>query len=106
MVTTRPSAVQFRMDGSVLESRGRKLLASAEDPNDFGVNKGLANLPYLQKLGRQINRRLLEVERVSHNSGLSGDRIQRVAQPTVTENDEKAPALSSANPASWHCSWP
>ena len=25
------------------------------NPNDFGVNKGLSNLPYLQKLGRQIN---------------------------------------------------
>jgi hypothetical protein len=47
-------------------------------PNDFGVNKGLANLSYLQKIGRQLNRRLLEVERVSHNSGLSGDSIQRV----------------------------
>jgi hypothetical protein len=38
------------------------------------VNKGLINLPYLQKIGRQINRRLLEVECVSHNSGLSGDK--------------------------------
>ena len=45
-----------------------------------GVNKGLPNLPYLQKIGREINRRLLEVERVSHNSRLSGDSIQRVAR--------------------------
>jgi hypothetical protein len=29
---------------------------------------------------------LLEVERVSHNSGLSGDSIQRVVQPTETED--------------------
>ncbi len=41
----------------------------------------------------RINRPLLEVERVSHNSGLSGDSIQRVVHPTVTENGEKAPAL-------------
>ena len=27
------------------------------------MNKGLANLPYLQKIGREINRHLLEVER-------------------------------------------
>ena len=46
----------------------------------------------------EMNRRLLEVERVSHNSGLSGDSIQRVVQPTVTENGEKAPALKFGQP--------
>ena len=56
------------------------------------------NLPYLQKTGREINRRLLEVERVSHNSGLSGDSIQRVVQPAVTEDGEKAPALKFGQP--------
>jgi hypothetical protein len=49
-------------------------------------------------VGRQINRRLLDVERVSHNSGLSGDSIQRVVQPTVTEDGEKAPALKFGQP--------
>jgi hypothetical protein len=45
-------------------------------------------LPYWQKIGREINRRLLQVERVSQNSGLSGDSIQRVVQPTVTGDRE------------------
>jgi hypothetical protein len=62
------------------------------------VNKGLKNLPYLQQIGRQINRRLLEVQRVSHNSGLSGDSIQRVVQPTVTEDGKKAPGLKFGQP--------
>jgi hypothetical protein len=62
------------------------------------VNKGLSNLPYLQQIGRQINRRLLEVERVSHNSGLSGDSIQRVVQPAVTEDGKKAPGLKFGQP--------
>ena len=56
------------------------------NPNDFGVNKGLSNLPYLRKIGREINRRLLEVERVSHKSGRSGDSIQRVVQLTVADD--------------------
>jgi hypothetical protein len=80
------------------EGRGCRTEGTFRDPNDFGVNKGLSNLPYLQKLGRQINRRLLEVERVSHNSGLSGDSIQPVVQPTVTEDGEKAPALKFGQP--------
>ena len=41
---------------------------------------------------------MLEVERVSHNSGLSGDSIQRVVQPTVTEDGEKAPSLKFGQP--------
>lgn len=80
------------------EGRGCRTEGTFRNPNDFGINKGLANLPYLQKVGRQINRRLLEVERVSHNSGLSGDSIQRVVQPTVTEDGEKAPSLKFGQP--------
>ena len=80
------------------EGRGCRTEGTFRNPNDFGVNKGLSNLPYLQKIGREVNRRLLEVERVSHNSGLSGDSIQRVVQPTVTEDGEKAPALKFGQP--------
>jgi hypothetical protein len=80
------------------EGRGCRTEGTFRNPNDFGVNKGLSNLPYLQKIGREINRRLLEVERVSHNSGLSGDSIQRVVQPTVTQDGEKAPALKFGQP--------
>ncbi|MGA3028664.1 MAG: hypothetical protein ABSF98_28290 [Bryobacteraceae bacterium] len=80
------------------EGRGCRTEGTFRNPNDFGVNKGLSNLPYLQKIGREINRRLLEVERVSHNSGLSGESIQRVVQPTVTDDGEKAPALKFGQP--------
>jgi hypothetical protein len=51
------------------EGRGCRTEGTFRNPNDFDVNKGLVNLPCLQKIGRQIHRRLLEVERVSHNSG-------------------------------------
>ena len=80
------------------EGRGCRTEGTFRNPNDFGINKGLANLPYLQKIGRQINRRLLEVERVSHNSGLSGDSIQRVVQPAVTADGKKVPGLKFGQP--------
>jgi hypothetical protein len=80
------------------EGRSCRTEGTFRNPNDFGVNKDLSNLPYPEKLGRQINRRLLDVERVSHNRGLSGDSIQRVVQPTVTEDGEKAPALKFGQP--------
>jgi hypothetical protein len=80
------------------EGRGCRTEGTFRNPKDFGVNKGLSNLPYLQKIGREVNRSLLEVERVSHNSGLSGDSIQRVVQPTVTDDGEKVPALKFGQP--------
>src|SRR5215472_8563091 len=80
------------------EGRGLRTEGTFRNPKDFEVNKGLANLPYLQRLGRHINRRLLEVERVSHNGGLSGDSIQRVVQPTVTEEGQRAPGLKVGDP--------
>jgi hypothetical protein len=80
------------------EGRGLRTEGTFRNPKDFEVNKGLANLAYLQRLGRHINRRLLEVERVSHNCGLSGDSIQRVVQPTVTEEGQRAPGLKFGDP--------
>ena len=83
------------------EGRGCRTEGIFRNPNNLDVNKGLANLPYLQKIGRHVSRRLLEVERISHNSGLSGDSIQRVVQPTVTEDGEKS-ALVEVRPSSCH----
>src|ERR1039458_2680060 len=75
------------------EGRGCRTEGTFRNAGDFGANKGLSNLPHLQKIGRQINRRLLEVERVSHNSGMSGDSIQRVVQAALTEDGQKASGL-------------
>ena len=66
---------------------------------DFRVNMGLANWTYLQRLGRRINRRLLEVERVSHNCGLSAGSIQRVVQATANEDGRRGRACDSASRA-------
>ena len=35
------------------EGRGCRTEGTFRNPNDFGVNKGLSNLPYLQKIGRR-----------------------------------------------------
>jgi hypothetical protein len=88
----------FHLKQYFKQGRGCRTEGTFRDPGDFGVNKGISNLPYLQQIGRAINRRLLDVERVSHNCGMSGDSIQRVVQPTVTEDGKKAPALKFGHP--------
>ena len=84
------------------EGRGLRTEGTYHDPSDFGVNKRIENMPYLKNLGRQINRRLLEVERVSQNCGLSAESIQRVVQTTVTQDGQRAPGLRFAIRGSWH----
>jgi hypothetical protein len=89
---------QFDLKQYFKEGQGLRTESTFRNSLDFDVNKGLANLPYLQQLGRHINRRLLEVERVSHNCGLSTDSIQRVVQPTETDEGKKAPGLRFGQP--------
>jgi hypothetical protein len=80
------------------EGRGLRTEGTFHDPGDFALNKGIENLPSLKELGHQINQRLLEVERVSQNCGLSADSIQRVVQPTLTQSGQRAPGLKFGDP--------
>lgn len=63
------------------------------DPNDLRVGKDISNLPYLQKVGREVNRRLLDVQRVSQDCTLSQESVERVVQPTVSQDGQRAPGL-------------
>ena len=84
---------QYFKEGRALRTEG-----TFKDPKDFGVNKDVRHLPHLYELGRNINRRLLDVQRVSQNCGMSGESIQRVVEPTVTKDGQRAPGLRMGNP--------
>jgi hypothetical protein len=43
------------------ENRALRTETTINDPKDLGVNKDISHLPYLQQIGREINRRLLDV---------------------------------------------
>jgi hypothetical protein len=80
------------------ESRALRTETIINDPKDFGVRMDISNLPYRQQLGRDINRRLLDVQRLSHTCHLSHQSVQRVVQPTVTADGQRAPALPFGQP--------
>ncbi len=80
------------------ENRALRTETTINRPKDFDVNKDLAHLPYLQQIGRQINRRLLDVQRVSHNCHLSQASVERVVLPTVTDDGQRAPGLRFGQP--------
>jgi len=80
------------------EGQGLRSEVTFNNPKDFYINKDISNLPFLQQLGRQINYRLLEVERLNQNCTLSGQSIQRVIQPSVTADGKRASGLRLGQP--------
>ncbi len=67
------------------------------NPKDFYVTKGVHQLTHLRDLGEGVNRRLLEVERVSHACVLTDDALERLQRPTV-ETGQRVSALRFGDP--------
>jgi hypothetical protein len=79
------------------EQRALRTELTINNPRDFWVRKGLDNLAQLRDLGDQVNRKLLEVERLSHHSVLTQDALDRLQQPTV-EGRQRVSALRFGAP--------
>jgi DNA-binding HxlR family transcriptional regulator len=63
---------------------------------DFGIGKCLHNLPKLRQIGFAANRRLLEVERLSHDCMLAEDTFQAINSP-VAAGRQRASGLRFAD---------
>jgi hypothetical protein len=79
------------------EQRALRTETTINNPTDFYVNKAVPNLSHLRDLGDQVNRKLLEVERVSHQCVLTQDALDRLQQPTV-ERGQRVSALRFGDP--------
>jgi hypothetical protein len=80
------------------EERALRTETTINNTQDFYVKKDLSNLPFLQQLGRQINRRLLDAQRVSFTCTLSAQSLERLVLPTVNADGQPAPALRLGQP--------
>ena len=60
------------------EGRALRTETTINDSYDFGVGRRLGNLESLQKIGFQANRRLLCVERLSHDCTLGAERFEQL----------------------------
>ena len=79
------------------EQRALRTETTINNPKDFYVAKAVSNVSHLRDLGGQVNRRLLEVERVSHQCVLTQDALDRLQQPTV-EAGQRTSALRFGDP--------
>src|SRR5580693_6950069 len=86
------------------EGRALRTETTINNSYDFGVGKRLCNLPKLREIGFAANRRLLEVERLSHDCMLAEDTFQAINSP-VTASRQRASGLRFADPrvqSLWH----
>src|SRR3954467_5846036 len=74
------------------EGRALRTETTINDPRDFGIGKRLTNLPALRQVGFGANRRLLDVQRVSHDCHLGAEAFAQITQP-ITVDGQRAAAL-------------
>ena len=79
------------------EGRALRTETTINNPLDFKINKGLNNLPALRAIGFAANRRLLHVQRLSHDCMIGEDAFRRVNDP-VEVGGQRASALRYADP--------
>ena len=78
------------------EGRALRTETVINDARDFRIGKRLVNLPALREVGAQANRRLLDVQRISHDPILGDTVFGRLTQPALVEG-QRASALRFAD---------
>lgn len=71
---------QYHKEGQALRTE-----TTINDSYDFKVGRRLHNLPKLREIGFAANRKVLEVEKVSHDSHIGAQQFQAIQQPTTVE---------------------
>jgi hypothetical protein len=74
------------------EGRALRTETTINDTRAFGIGKRLANLPALRAVGFGANRRLLDVQRVSHDCAIGEAAFRQVTRPVAVDG-QRAPAL-------------
>jgi hypothetical protein len=79
------------------EGRALRTETTINNAHDFDIRKGLSHLSAWRKVGFQANRRLLDVQRISHDCAIGEAACAGVSRP-VTVDGQRAAALRWADP--------
>lgn len=72
------------------EGRALRTETTINDARDFYIGKRLCNLPLLRRVGFPANRRLLEVQRISHDCALGEEALQQLQRPRLIDGQRTA----------------
>src|SRR5437899_6448306 len=79
------------------EGRALRTETTINDTRDFALGRRLTNLSALRKVGFHANRRLLDVQRLSHDCTIGEVTVERVHRP-VQVDGQRVPALRFLDP--------
>jgi hypothetical protein len=80
------------------DGRALRIETVINDAYDIGVLRRLEHFDELTAKARDVNRRLMQTMRAGQCCVLASPAIERVAQPTLTEDGRRAPALRFGDP--------
>jgi hypothetical protein len=86
---------QYHKDGRALRTE-----TTINDTRDFGIGKGLGNLPALREIGFSANRRLLGVQRLDHDPITGARDLHHLTDPVITDTGSRIPGLPLGRPRS------
>jgi hypothetical protein len=79
------------------EGRALRTETTINDTRDFAIGKRLHNLPALRAVGFAANRRLLDVQQLSHDCLIGEDSVAHLTRPQMV-NGQRVSALPFAAP--------
>jgi len=79
------------------EGRALRTETTINDTYDFNIGRSLKNLPALKAIGFAANRRLLQVQTLTHDCTLGEEYFQKLQAP-VARNSQRAAALRFGDP--------
>jgi hypothetical protein len=75
------------------EGRALRTETTINDTRDFSIGKRLTNLPALREVGFSASRRLLRLERLSHDPITGAEAITAITGPVLTSGGTRIPGL-------------
>jgi hypothetical protein len=78
------------------EGRALRTETTINDTRDFGIGKRLTNLPALREAGFSASRRLLRLQRLSHDPITGAGQVTALTSPVITGSGIRIPGLPLA----------
>jgi hypothetical protein len=80
------------------QGRALRTETTINDTRDFGISKRLTNLTALRQIGFSANRRLLGVQRISHDPLRGAQAFTDLTTPIITNDGTRIPGLRFGDP--------
>jgi hypothetical protein len=80
------------------QGRALRTETTINDTYDFAIGRRLTNLPALREIGFSANRRLLDVQRLSHNPADGHEALHAITAPVITGTGQRVAGIRFTDP--------